>query len=471
MQPTWEEKIQEVELALDRGAVDDAQRLLGDSQVRRSPKGRELANRVVDEMTQRAQVMTRRGDSSAAWQDLDAARALIPEANEVRVARDKIIDMTLSAVEQLLHSNDPDTALAKLDKLHQRNVAGGRVATLRRVVLKARRAQRLTQFGKFEEAARQWASARELRDDLTVLEKHERQCLNQARRGREMVEALGGAMREENWPEALDVADSILNMAPQHAFAREARDVAWSRVAENLTDSERLRRTAPWRRANPGRARQGLATTDARIAEALTVNGTGNCNNRRLQLWIDAVGGYLVCLADEVEIGQSAPGATADIPVFGNLLHSHARIRRDGESYILVPDGPAAIEGRTVEGPSFLSDGDELTLGDGVRFRFRRPHPLSATARLEPLSGHRTQPPADGVLLMAESCVLGPRLNNHVVCRGWRHDVILFRQDDGVYCRTSGAMEIDGRLHDGEGPLAANSHVCGEDFSLSVEQI
>ena len=31
MQPTWEEKIQEVELALDRGAVDDAQRLLGDS--------------------------------------------------------------------------------------------------------------------------------------------------------------------------------------------------------------------------------------------------------------------------------------------------------------------------------------------------------------------------------------------------------------------------------------------------------
>ena len=61
MQPTWEEKIQEVELALDRGAVDDAQRLLGDSQVRRSPKGRELANRVVDEMTQRAQVMTRCG--------------------------------------------------------------------------------------------------------------------------------------------------------------------------------------------------------------------------------------------------------------------------------------------------------------------------------------------------------------------------------------------------------------------------
>ena len=44
-------------------------------------------------------------------------------------------------------------------------------------------------------------------------------------------------------------------------------------------------------------------------------------------------------------------------------------------------------------------------------------HVLSASARLEMVSRHRTQPHVDGILLMAESCVLGPKWQNHVVCR------------------------------------------------------
>jgi hypothetical protein len=72
---------------------------------------------------------------------------------------------------------------------------------------------------------------------------------------------------------------------------------------------------------------------------------------------------------------------------------------------------------------------------------------------------------------MAESLVLGRKLHNHVVCRGWEEDVILFRQGEALHCRGSGDFEIDGHLQDGQGRLSAASHIRGEDFSLSVEEI
>jgi hypothetical protein len=72
---------------------------------------------------------------------------------------------------------------------------------------------------------------------------------------------------------------------------------------------------------------------------------------------------------------------------------------------------------------------------------------------------------------MAESCVLGPQWNNHVVCRDWSEDVVLFRQDGQLNCRAMQAFEIDGRLCDGRGPVGLNSHIAGDDFSLSLEEI
>jgi hypothetical protein len=72
---------------------------------------------------------------------------------------------------------------------------------------------------------------------------------------------------------------------------------------------------------------------------------------------------------------------------------------------------------------------------------------------------------------MAESCVLGPNWNNHVVCRDWKDDVVLFRDESGLCCRTMTTLEIDEKTYDGTGPLTYNSRVSGEDFSMSLEEI
>jgi len=191
----------------------------------------------------------------------------------------------------------------------------------------------------------------------------------------------------------------------------------------------------------------------------------------RFLLWVDAVGGYWVCLDDEVVLGQPAPAGRVDVPILGDLSGCHARIRRDSEGYLLEALREVKIDGRRVQQAAALVDGAKVRLGDAVWLLFRRPLALSATARLDFLSRHRTHPSSDAVLLMADTCVLGPKPHSHVVCRDWPREVILYRQEGELFCRTEGTFEIDGLHHHQRGRIHRNARVVGEDFSFSLEAI
>ena len=188
-------------------------------------------------------------------------------------------------------------------------------------------------------------------------------------------------------------------------------------------------------------------------------------------LWVDAVGGYLVCLADEVVLGQAVPGAGIDIPILGDLSRQHAKVRRVAGDYVLEPLSDLRRNGKVVRNAVPLADGDQVQLGSSVLLRFSKPHALSASAMLRFLSRHRTQPSADGILLMAESCVLGPRASNHIVCPDWSQDLVLYRHDDRLNCRAATPIEIDDVFCEGRGRLSFNSRVTGSDFALSLEEI
>ncbi len=150
----------------------------------------------------------------------------------------------------------------------------------------------------------------------------------------------------------------------------------------------------------------------------------------RLMLWIDAVGGYWVCLGNEVVLGQPEGSGAVDVPILGDLSRRHACIRRDGEEYLIEALHEVRIDDRPVCDVGRLCDGSRIQLGASVRLLFRRPHALSGTARLDFASRHRTHPSADAVLLMADTCVLGPKRHCHVVCRDWKQEAVLYR------CRT-----------------------------------
>jgi hypothetical protein len=187
-------------------------------------------------------------------------------------------------------------------------------------------------------------------------------------------------------------------------------------------------------------------------------------------LWVDEVGGFWVCLADEVVLGQAVPSSGADIPIMGDISKRHARIRRDGESYLIGAIREVRLDGRPVSQVGLLGVNNVIEMG-GVRLSFRRPHPLSATARLDFLSGHRTQPSSDAVLLMADTCVLGPKPTSHIVCRNWPGELVLYRHEDELYCRSAGTLEIDGARCRGRGPITRNSRIAGDRFSVSLEPI
>ena len=209
----------------------------------------------------------------------------------------------------------------------------------------------------------------------------------------------------------------------------------------------------------------------------------------RFMLWVDGVGGFLICPADEVTVGQPVGCSAVDIPILGDISSRHARIRRDGEGYLIEAIRDVQVDRRPVDRVALLSDGSQITLGkgkgkgteNGVRLGFRRPHTLSATARLDLLSGHRTEPPADAILLMADSCILGPGPHSHVVCHDWTHEVIVYRHGRELFCRTRGSgrpptlqtlpLEIDGRLCTGQGRLTRSSRITGKGFSLTLEEI
>ncbi len=191
----------------------------------------------------------------------------------------------------------------------------------------------------------------------------------------------------------------------------------------------------------------------------------------RFMLWVDAVGGYWVCLADELIVGQPGAAGGADIPILADISSRHARIRRDGEGYLIDAFREVRVGGRPVEATALLSDGSRIEIGPGVKLQMRRTHPLSLTARLDFLSRHRTQPPADAVLLLADSCVLGPKPQSHIVCRDWTREVILFRHEEKFYCHANGRFEIDGVACRNRGRLQANSRVSGEGFSFSLEPL
>ena len=222
---------------------------------------------------------------------------------------------------------------------------------------------------------------------------------------------------------------------------------------------------------NP-KARRGLARStrhSIRSFEEDTVTGTEA--PERLLLWIDAVGGFLVCLDDHVTLGQPTPGGQIALPIMADISRRHAVIRRDGGAYVLEPVQETYLDGNKLTGSAVLTGGNVIQLGSGVRIKFSKPHALSSTARLDIESGHKTQPTADAILLMADSLLIGPSNHCHIRARDWTEDAILYRSKDEILCRTAGKLTVDNRPARIPASVTPGARIEGEEFSLCAEKV
>ena len=129
---------------------------------------------------------------------------------------------------------------------------------------------------------------------------------------------------------------------------------------------------------------------------------------------------------------------------------------------------PAVWDFRKVE-RALLQANDRITLGTSCQFHFRQPAPVSASARLDLVSGHRLPLALDGVLLMADTLLLGAGSLPHVALPDVRPPVVLYRHKDGLAVRYGGKLTIDGRAAREREVLRPGSTVRGEEFAFTLE--
>ena len=460
MFPPWRFKLREAQVALDQGRLEEAARLVADPALAQFLPVQQLQTQIATQMARRALERAAAGDIPAGWQDLQSAREISGETADWMHLRQAVAEVAVGQVVHYLRAGDFAGATSRITSLERRKIPGLPLTSLLEVTRKLDSARKLSQRGKFAEALEQLAAAEKLRPDLSLVAEAKKQCQERAERARALLEQLHAAMAASDWTRLLALSSELLEIAPEHRVARDARKRAWAEVGERVGDSRRMGDTQHWN-----------GTTGQRDASAVRTDESAP-PSPRFMLWIDAVGGYLVCLGDEITVGQAHPNSKVDVPIQADISRRHLKLRRLGEGYVLEPLAPSVtLNDKPVTGPALLTDGDEIGLNDAVRLRFRKPHVLSASARLEIISKHRTHPFADAVLLMAESCVLGPKWQNHVVCRDWGGDVVLYRQDDRIFCRAMESIEIDGQLHDGRGPVRPGSQVLGTDFSMTLEAV
>jgi hypothetical protein len=453
---SWRLKLREAEEAVSSGRLDEARRVMVDGRLAEFLPGKRLSDRLAAKLAQRACEHADHGDWDSALKDLAAGEAVGGDADGFREPRQSLSQTAIAHIEQRVCGGDVSGALGLLEKFEKYKLTGTAGQSLREVARRLESARNLSRRGRFADACEQLSAAMAIRSDLPALRRQHDDCKAKGEQLRVLAEQLHKTLGESQWDRCAALADELLALAPEYQVAREAKRRAWAEVGAHLEKSR------------PNSLPAGLSPANGASGEDDPSQAPAR---RRLLLWIDGVGGYLTCLSDEVIIGQATPGTGVDIPILADISRRHLRIRRESGSYVVEPLHTTRLEGRSIQSVTPLSDGDEIELGSGVRLRFRQPHALSGTARLEIISRHRTQPYADAILLMAESCVLGPKWQNHVVCRDWAGDVVLYRQDDALFCRAADAIEVDGKLCDGRGRLEANSRVVGADFSLSLEEL
>ncbi len=422
---SWRLKLREAEEAVKGQRLDEARDLLNQHGLREFLPAKRLAAKLATELALRGQLRAGRGESAAGWSDLEAAADLGCGPELVSSLRQTLIEQAVAEAEGYLQAGEARAAIQRLDSLELRSEVNRDVRQLKQAALKFDSALRLAAAGDFSQAEAALEAAKALRPDIqSFAERQEalRQSHAEARRLREQLHTL---LSQQRWTEVVQVAEQLLDLAPRDDMARDARRRAWQAAGARVDAKPRYAAPA-------AAARTGMANT---ISRPSLTSAPASEAGARFLLWVDGVGGYLVCESEEVRLGQPVPEHQVEVPIVGDLSHNHAVIRRAGEGFLITPRRPTKVNGREIRQATSLADGAMIELGEGVRLRFRKPHPLSGTARLEVVSQHRTQPPVDAVLLMADSCVLGPGRACHVVCRELQGDVVLFRHNGQLFCR------------------------------------
>ncbi|WP_435020692.1 FHA domain-containing protein [Tundrisphaera sp. TA3] len=480
----WRIALRQAEEAAQAGRYEEALALASRADVADHRHAARLRDRMARELIARAVRRSEADDLAGAIDDLRVAEGMGAPPDALAAARLSLADRIAAEVRIDLDAGEPARVVERVDELARHKIGGPALRRAREAADAWRTALDEARRGEFGRAHEQLDRADRLAGDgaCKALEAARRDLDARQKAAAPRVEALYAALAKGRWAETLVAADAVIEFVPEHPPARQARSRAWQQIAAIGPGSASLPGRGS-RASSAGLGPDPMATLILPAAaeapaplrgpippsRALAQAGAAGPRGRFL-LWADAVGGFLVCLNDEVVLGRAGADSEADVPLLGDLSRQHATLARDGEGYAIRAIKPTFVNGRPVE-TAPLRDGDVIRLGSTVELEFRQPSPVSATARLDVISRHRLPLAVDGVILMAETCIVGSAPQSHIAAPGLARPVVLYRQGPTLWCRASGPFEVDGRSCAARAPVTLQSSVLGEGFSFSLESL
>jgi hypothetical protein len=430
--------LRQAQEALKNGRLEEAQRLLEQPSARSHRRAGELLVRLARSFAERGERRLGLDDPQGAWRDLTLAESLGTTEKSCDRLRHALTGLGMAELRALLQAGETARAEEAAALLRQHGVRSPELQVVEEGLRGWVRARELAGRGEFGHAADTAARVGRL---LGVNGSFTSFCNDLARKQESfpaLLVRLHEAAEAERWREVIELAQEVLAVAPQHAEARSLRTRAWRIVQPDMQPAQE------------------------------DSDGPVDPLPPRSLLWIDGVGGYLVCLGNRLTFGQGLPDARVDVPLIADVSRLHATLTRDAEGYVLEAVRPIQVNGATVT-RALLQPGDRVTLGATCQFLFRLPVPGNTTARLDLVSGHRLPTSVDGVLLMAETLVIGSGPQSHIVAPDLKQPMILFRHRDGLGLRHSGELRVNGQKSTGRTILAPRATVAAEDIAFAVE--
>ena len=488
----WRIALRQADEAVRAGRFDEALALASRPDVVDHHHAVQLRGKLAMELIGRASRRGEADDLLGAIDDLRVAEGLNAPPDTLAATRLGLAERLAVEIRADLDAGEPGRVAERIEELARNKIGGPALRRAKEVAEAWRTALDETRRGEFGRAHEQLDRAERLAGDTAkaALAAARRDVEAKQKAASPKVEALYAGLAGTRWAETLAAAEAVLEIIPEHPSARQARTRAWQQIAAISPSSATLpgrggriipaglgAEPAPSAAmAHPAsfvvpdfETPRGLRSIPVAPARALAQAGSPGPNGRFL-LWLDAVGGYLVCLDDQVVLGRAGTDAVADVPLLGDLSRQHATLARDGDGYVIRAIKPTFVNGNAVT-TAALKDGDVIRLGSTVELEFRQPSPVSSTARLQVVSRHRLPLAVDGVILMAETCIVGDSKQAHIPAPGLDNPVVLYRQAAALWCRAAGGFEVDGRACAARAPLTLQSSVLGEGYSFSLESL
>ncbi len=474
-------KLRQAKQLMRQGDLSGACGIVDGKNFANSRGGRRIARQLTGRLVERAGRLSFNGDLEAAWRDLSDALNIAPQDCRDRVSSEtsKLVERTIDHAQAALLAKQPGVACCSMQLLADRGIEDRRADDLKRVCQLLLEARDWSAAGRINEAIRSLCKAQKLQPELIFLNDQIEQLRHQSGQLMELTNRLRLAINQSAWGGAKSVSEQILEIAPQNQIALDARrrcetkqahqqksvfDVPESSTGDTQVSGALDSTCGGYPKpSQPPMRNKPMVVAEDVVDEASAM--------RSFMLWIDGVGGFLVCTKSQVTLGRAVPHCGIDIPVQADLRRHHLKIKRVENRYLGRQPGLASEDSKSEETWDLLANDQCLDLGHGVHLKFMQTHPLGNSARLELTSRHRTEPWSDAILLMGDALLLGADRSNHVCCPGWQKNLVIYRKGTKILLRAEGSLEVNGSTQVGDVLLQDGIRVIGSEFSISCEEV